>query len=249
MDVTLKKTNILMGDFHNMLICGEYTAIYYDIITMYGDRKNPGTVMEFVKFKDYGKKLGTRVVEGWGGTNDTSYSGMLNFQGPDEKAFQEKQIKEMLEYKLPETDNLKEKYIIKNPSTYIEDYANELLNIILLGFDKWNNYLNEDDNHKSYEKWLDDNFDENAVFCSLKGENRTKAKYKVEIKELFKKYDIKKIFSDNVLIRDKWVGLHYRFTNTTLKLDNNVKTVGDRMQFLQFEKKDNVWKIIASFIK
>ena len=202
--------------------------------------------MEFVKFNDQGKELGTRVVEGWGGTNDTSYSGMLNFQGPDEKAYQEKQIKEMLEYEFPETDNLKEKYIIKNPSTYIEDYADDLLNIILEGFDKWNNYLND---KESYEKWMDDNFDGNAVFSSLKGVNRTKAEYKAEIQELFGQYDIKKIFFDNVLIRDKWVGLHYRFTNTTLKLDDNVKTVGDRMQFLQFEKKDNVWKIIASFIK
>lgn len=38
MDITLKQANILMGDFHNMLICGNFTAIYYDIITIKGDR-------------------------------------------------------------------------------------------------------------------------------------------------------------------------------------------------------------------
>ena len=73
------------------------------------------------------------------------------------------------------------------------------------------------------------------------------SKYKTEMEELFEKYEIKKIFFDNFLIRDKWVGLHYRFTNTTLTIKE--KTVGNRMEFLQFEKKGNDWKIIASFIK
>ena len=42
MDVTLKRAIILMGDFHNMLICGDFAAIYYDIFT--GEMKRPGTV-------------------------------------------------------------------------------------------------------------------------------------------------------------------------------------------------------------
>ena len=67
MDVTLKRTNILMDDSHNMLICGDFTAIYYDIITVIGGKNSPGTVMEFVLFKDYGDQLGTRVIVGWGG--------------------------------------------------------------------------------------------------------------------------------------------------------------------------------------
>ena len=33
MDVTLKQATILMGDFHNMLITDEFTAIHYDIYT------------------------------------------------------------------------------------------------------------------------------------------------------------------------------------------------------------------------
>ena len=69
--------------------------------------------------------------------------------------------------------------------------------------------------------------------------------YKQEMEELFGKSDIKKIYFDNILIRDKWAALHYRFTNTT----SGVKTVGDRMEFLQFEKQDNNWKIISIFVK
>ena len=48
--------------------------------------------MEFVKFKDYGEELGTRVVEGWGGVKGANYEGMLSFQGSEEKEIQEKQI-------------------------------------------------------------------------------------------------------------------------------------------------------------
>ena len=56
-----------MGAFNNMIICDDFCAIRYDIIMIVGEKENPGTVMEFVKFKDYGEELGTRVVEGWGG--------------------------------------------------------------------------------------------------------------------------------------------------------------------------------------
>ena len=46
---TLTQITIGMGDFNNMLIVGDYCAIYYDI-TM--GNKN-GTTMEFVQFKNY----------------------------------------------------------------------------------------------------------------------------------------------------------------------------------------------------
>ena len=239
MDITLKRTNILMGDFHNMLINNDSCAIYYDIVTISGEKRSPGTVMEFVKFKDYGEKLGTRVVEGWGGTNDTSYSGMVNFQGPDEKAYEANEINKMLNYQFPSTTVLKDKYIVKYPSTYSEDYANTLIDIILNGFESWNTGIT------AYENWLDSNFDTNAVFCGLEKVNRTMSVYKQEIEELFNKNDIKKIYFDNILIRDKWAALHYRFTNTT----SGKKTVGDRMEFLQFEKQGDNWKIISSFVK
>ena len=239
MDITLKRTNILMGDFHNMLINNDFCAIYYDIVTISGEKRNNGTVMEFVKFNDYGEKLGTRVVEGWGGTNDTSYSGMVNFQSNVEKTYEANEINKMLNYQFPPTTVLKDKYIVKYPSTYSEDYANTLIDIILNGFESWNTGIT------AYENWLDSNFDTNAVFCGLEKVNRTMSVYKQEIEELFNKNDIKKIYFDNILLHDKWAALHYRFTNTT----SGKKTVGDRMEFLQFEKQGDNWKIISSFVK
>ena len=60
---TLGKMSIQMGQFNNMLIVGDFCAIYYDIII----GKNKGTTMEFVKFKNYGTadNPDVRVVEGW----------------------------------------------------------------------------------------------------------------------------------------------------------------------------------------
>ena len=80
MDISLKQAKILMGDFHSMLITDDFTAIHYDFITEKEGSRTVGKVMEFVKFKDYGNELGTRVVEGWGSTKDNSYYGLIQFQ-------------------------------------------------------------------------------------------------------------------------------------------------------------------------
>lgn len=115
MDVTLKRTNILMRDFHNMLICGNFAAIYYDIITVVGGSNRPGTVMEFVLFKDYGEQLGTRVVVGWGGTKDDSVDSMRYFQGDEESMIQEEQIHLLNNYQIPTSGTLQEKYPVLYP--------------------------------------------------------------------------------------------------------------------------------------
>ena len=80
MDVSLKQAQILLGKFHNMIICGNYTAIFYDDAHVINGKIINGTVMEFVSFKDYGTELGTRVVVGWGGTKGSSFDRMRAFQ-------------------------------------------------------------------------------------------------------------------------------------------------------------------------
>lgn len=70
MNVTLKQVDIQMGNFNNMIICDDWCAIRYDTTTLAGGSAIPGSVMEFVNFKDYGGELGTRVFEGWGGAKD-----------------------------------------------------------------------------------------------------------------------------------------------------------------------------------
>ena len=241
MDITLKQTTIYMGAFHNMLICGDFTAIYYDIITVVSGNNISGTVMEFVKFKDYGEELGTRVVEGWGGTKDRSYESMINFQGDEEKAVQEEQNNYMINYEIPSETDLKIKYIILNPTEFIDSNAETILNIILNGFEDWNNGLTD------YINWIDTYFDPNARSTGLQRKDRTITEYKEEITTLFGKEEIKKLYFDNVLIRDNWAGIHYRFRSKDTT--TNVITVGDRMEFLKFEQQGADLKIVGYWIK
>ena len=72
--------------------------------------------MEFVKFKYYGRTLITRVVEGWGSTKDESVEGLKNFQADKGKVEQEEQDNHIKNYIIPDSDDLKEKYIIKYPT-------------------------------------------------------------------------------------------------------------------------------------
>lgn len=240
MDITLKQTKIMMGAFHNMLICGEFSAIHYDIITYHGDTPISGTVMEFVKFKDYGGKLGTRVVEGWGGPKDKSYDSMIKFQD-EERVVQEQQDEYMLKYDIPETDSLKEKYPIIYETTYIDDNAEDILNIILKGFDSWNQGI------ENYIAWLDEGYDENASSYGTDKTKRDMATFKEEMRALAKKEKITKLYFDNILIRDNWAALHYRYRSENL--DTKELYVGDRMQFLKFEQKESGLKIISSWVK
>ena len=241
MDIALQQTKITMGSFHNMLINDEFTAIHYDFITGEGDQQKKGKVMEFVKFKEYGEELGTRVEEGWGSTKDVSYYGMINFQGDEEREVQQQQLDYMLKYEIPETDDLKLKYNITNPTKYIDDNAEDILKIILTGFDKWNEGI------KQYLEWVDTAYDANATSSSLDERDRTMDVFKKEMEDLCKNHTIKKLYFDNILIRDNWAALHYRYTN--YNSEDKSTNAGDRMQFLKFEKKDDSLKIVASWIQ
>jgi hypothetical protein len=195
--------------------------------------------MEFVKFKDYGEELGTRVVEGWGGTKGSGYNNMILFQGPEEKKIQEEQIEYMLNYKIPDIDDLHLKYPIIYPTNYKDRKAKDILNIILKGFDSWNQGID------AYIKWTYEGYDSEAESTHGDNNKRTMTEYRLAMRTLVEKEKIKKLYFDNILIRDNWAALHYRYTSEDLS--TGVKNWGDIMQFLKFETKDNVLKIVASW--
>ena len=96
-------------------------------------------------------------------------------------------------------------------------------------------------------EWVDTTYDENAISSSLDEKKRTLEEYKKEMEELTKTHTIKKLYFDNVLIRDNWAALHYRYTN--YNSEDKTTFAGDRMQFLKFEQKDGILKIVASWIQ
>ena len=242
MDVSLQQQTIIMGDFHNMLITGEFAAIHYDFYSGTQEPLTKSRVMEFVRFTDYGGNLGTRVVEGWGSTKDNSTDGLKKFQADKEKAEQEAQDNYITNYFIPKSDDLKVKYIIKNPTVYIDTNAKDILEILLNGFDSWNKGI------ESFKEWINEAYDSNAISSSLEQKDRTMEEYKNNLTELFKTQTIEKLYFENILIRDNWAALHYRFRNKTVGNDEKIDT-GDRMEFFKFEEIEGKLKIIGNWIQ
>ena len=192
MDVSLQQATILMGDFHNMLITDKYCAIHYDFTT----NGKKSKVMEFVQFEETAEH-GTYVNEGWGSTKDASYNGLINFQAEKEKKEEKEQADELLSLQIPTTTDLKTKYPIKFKTVYTAEEEKKL-EIILKGFDAWNNGI------EAYKAWVDEAYDKNAKSSGLNEVERTMDEYKKEMEKLCKEKTIKKLNFDNILIREDW---------------------------------------------
>lgn len=226
MDVTLKRTNILMGDFRNMIICDNWAAIQYEISTQAGDIYVPGSVMEFVKFADYGDELGVRVVEGWGGPKDSSFEGMSYFQSEEEKQAQQEAFAALLTYKIPEIDDLYEKYPVLYPTTDNSDMAKAIREAIFTDFDSWN---------QGYEVWVDavDSFyTEDAQIILKDGSEVNLEEYKALVLEQAESQSVTKMYFDSILISADWAAIHFR--TVTTDLSTGEKEPGDSMQFFHF---------------
>ena len=91
---------------------------------------------------------------------------------------------------------------------------------------------------------MENNFDVDATSFSLTEQTRTRTVYLNEIKELFDEEEIKKLYFDNVLIRENWAAIHYRYRSRDKK--SFKVRVGDRMEFFQF---NSDLKIIGNWIQ
>ena len=189
--------------------------------------------MEFVEFAENAEG-GVYVKEGWGSVKDDSYYGLKYFQAESERTFEESQTSELLSYSIPTNDDLKLKYQITNPTSYTAEEEAKL-EIILEGFDSWNNGID------AYKAWVDIAYDKDAKSSGLNEVERTMDQYKEEMEQLCNEKTIKKLKFDNVLIREDWAAIHYRY-----RIENE-NYVGDRMQFLKFQEKDGTLKIVASW--
>ena len=167
---------------------------------------------------------------------------MTAFQDEKEKEIQMQQLNEMLDYDIPETSNLKEKYIIKHPANYIDENAEDILKIVYEQFDAWN----QDEDLANYTEWVRNNYDSNATIVILQ-KNKTLEEYLTDSMATAQNKTITKLYFDNILIRDNWAALHYRYR--TYDKITKEKYAGDRMQFLKLEQVDDRLIIIGSWIQ
>ena len=241
MNVALSKVKIVLGNFNNMIIIGNWTAIFYDLIMNFGQKDIYVKMMEFCLYKDYGGELGARCIEGWGGVKDHSYENMVLFQGEKEKEFQKQQIDEILNYKIPDVPELDKKYPVKYPTPDKGKFGKEIRDIILKGIDSWNQNIDE------WVNWVNDAYAKDAESHSLSYKKRTVNEYIDEMKQLCKNNKIRKLFFDNIMIDDTWAAIHYWFTKEDLSKEGDIY-VGDRMLFLKFIETENGLKISETWV-
>lgn len=232
MKATLRANDIQMGDFKNMVIVDDWCAIHYEIATISRETGDvhPGSVMEFVHFKDYGEELGTRVVEGWAGTRGTDYAGLGYFQTAEEKAAQKAMMDAIANTVLPVTDKLEEKYPVLHPTTIRTELAQRIKDALLQDFEHWN--CGYDD----WSAWADHFYSVALAYHTDAGVMSL-----TEYKESEQGNTSKRLYFDSMLIAGDWAAIHYR---TVFNGE-----AGSRMQFLRFAQDGDDLKVTEVWTK
>lgn len=223
-----------MGAFHNMIANDDWVAIFYDISTRNREtgEVTPASVMEFVNFKDYGEGLGTRVVEGWAGTKGEDFMGLSRLQTPEERAAQEAEWAEVAAREIPEIDVLAVRYPVKHPTSVRTALGREIRKVILEDFESWNKGFDE------WTKWMENSVAEDFT-CHTDFGDATAEQYREAAKEWFEEKHTKRVYFDNLLVRDNWAAIHYRTVSTV----NGEKIDKSMMQFFRFVDTEDGVKI------
>lgn len=241
MNATLSKVNIQRGNFNNVVINGDWAAIRYDITTTAGGKSAPGTVMEVVKFKDFGGDQGVRVIEGCGGPKDDRFEAMSMFQTETKKQAQQQVLADVVAYKIPSTTDLDQKYPVKNPTEGNSVNAAATKTAILKDVDAWNH---------GNTTWAKEACSFHAPGAQLTASDGTTAsldQYEAAVQTADQTTKVSKLYFDTMLISGDWAAVHYR--TTTENLATHEKTAGDSMQFFHFVKDGNSVKVDKSWTK
>ena len=240
MNIALQRTEIIMGDFDNMILSGNWAAIRYQTTN-----KNPNTgdltpapVTEFVRFKDFGEK-GMKVDEGWGGIKGNSYEGMMHFVNDEEKAEQQERLELIAETVLPETDNLEEKYPVLFPTEISGEKHLMMKKLLLQDIDSWNK------GYDAYADWAGTLFADNVQYgyndftFDLNG-------LKDNAESLLQEKDIKRVKIYNILTSDDWAAIH---SWHVVNRKDGSREVFDSMAFYHFTSENGSLKVDKCWIK
>ncbi len=236
--VGLAKTDMQLGDFQNMLICDDWTAIRYSCkhIDRETGAETDTNVMEFVRFKDFGESLGTRVDEGFASIRNHITNGMMNFINDEEKKAQLAFFEKIENYQIPETDDLEKKYPVLHPTTPKSENAEEMKQMILKEFEAWNQGA------EAFEAFAAENYSASYI-------HRKNVEKPLGLNE-YKKFaeteteKVTRLYLDEMLISADWAAIHYR--TTTINAEGK-KEATSAMEFLHFETVDGSLKITECF--
>ncbi len=233
--IGLSQVDMQLGDFLNMLICDDWTAIRYSCAqtNRRSGQRVDAIVMEFVNFKDYGFPLGTRVVEGWASTRGRNTERISRFITAEELEAQKQQFARVEAWQILQTDDLEKKYPVLHPTGSCSEKAEEMKTIILKDFDAYNK------GNEAYRQFILENYAADYV-------HQVEAEPLMDLAQ-YQKYveseigNVEKLYFDNMLISGSWAAIHYRLTKVNPQTGK--KEAGDRMQFIEFGQQDDRLKI------
>ncbi|MBR6415125.1 MAG: hypothetical protein IKS22_03365 [Bacteroidales bacterium] len=240
MNITLKNADIQMGDFDNMIICGNWTAIRYQTTNtnMQTGVTNPVPVTEFVRFKDFGEK-GMKVDEGWGGTKGGSYNGLLSFISDEEKEAQKKMMDDIIAIVLPETSDLEKKYPVLYPTEIKGEKAQAMKRMLLEDLDAWNSGA------EAYGKWAE-TFFSGKVEYGYNDSTLDLNGIKDNAKAIIGEKNLKRVKVYNILVSEDWAAIHSWHVVT---LKDGSKDVYNSMAFYHFVEEGGELKVDKCWIK
>ena len=192
--------------------------------------------MEFARFGDYGE-LGAKVDEGWGGSRTDNYSGLFHFLTDEEKATQDAFMQEIIDTRLPETDDLEAKYPVVYPTTIDTELSKKMKAAILQDFEVWNN------GYDAWAKWADTFYTADASY-DLRGEVYNVSSLKDAMKDTVD--SVKRVRINNILISEDWAAIH--FYNVESEAEGN-KDAYNHMQFLHFVEEGDGVKVDMCWAK
>lgn len=240
--LSFKALNMMMGNFNNMITCGDWAAIRYDIsnTNRQTGETYPGSVMEFVYFKDYGEELGARIAEGWAGTKGSDYSQLLRFLTEDEKKAHLAFMDDIVGREIPQTEDLEKKYPVANPTVAHSDLEEAIKTAILKEFDLWNQGCD------AWAEGADAFYAKEAVYHTDHAVMNLE-EYIASVREASEKTSTTRIYFENMLIGGDWAAVYFR----TRIQDKAVGTVeaGSEMKFLHFAPDGDGVKVVECWAK
>lgn len=237
MNMALQATDIQMGQFLNMILSGDWTAIHYE--TSMTNRETGETtyspVTEFVRFKDFGEK-GAKVDEGWGGVRDASMAGMMYFMTEEEQAYQKELDDAILSIVLPETDDLEAKYPVTYPTEVSTELGQQIKAAILADFEAWNSGA------EAWSDWADCYFTKDVEYSlgNAQMQQMTLEEVKTEAAREINDLSAQRVRIDNIIISEDWAGVHYW---NVIVGEDGARTPMDTMVFMHFIQTDDGVKV------
>ncbi len=161
----------------------------------------------------------------------------MNFLTEEERAAQDKTIQDLIDKKLPETDDLEARYPVLYPTTIDTEMGEKMKAAVIKDFESWNS------GYDAWTAWTDDFYTEDLQY-DYRDQVFDLAGLKTAMKDMVESEQ--RVQINNILISEDWAAIH--FWNVVTDAEGN-KDAFNHMQFLHFIQTDDGLKVDKCWAK